>query len=153
RRIMRRKIVVSILQLSIILMCLTELSVGQSALNNDSIIQMVSWQISDSEIIAAIDRASKTNFDFSPANLNVLRTKHVSAAVLQAMFDATVVPSTSGATAIPLAVKPHTAAADNGNVPATPPRSRSTPAAKTPPPSTPVVHIPVGVQSPQGCLM
>src|ERR1017187_2842925 len=98
RRIIRRKIVASFLQLSVALLCLTELSVGQStALNNDSIIQMVSWQISDSEIIAAIGRASKTNFDFSPAKLNVLRTKHVSAAMLQAMFDATVAPSTSGA--------------------------------------------------------
>lgn len=149
---MRRKVAASFLQLCVILLCLTELSVGQStALNNDSIIQMVSWQISDSEIIAAIGRASKTNFDFSPAKLNVLRTKHVSAAVLQAMFDATVAPSTSGATAHPSVVKPRTAAADNGNAPAAPTQSGSTPAAKTSAPSTTAVHIPAGVQAPQGC--
>jgi hypothetical protein len=149
---MRRKVVASFLQLCVVLLCLTELSVGQStALNNDSIIQMVSWQISDSEIIAVIRRASKTNFDFSPAKLNALRTKHVSAAVLQAMFDATVAPSTSGATANPSVVKPRTAAADNGNAPAAPTQSGSTPAAKTPAPSRTAVHIPAGVQSPQGC--
>jgi hypothetical protein len=150
---MRRKIVASFLQLSVVLLCLAGLSLGQStALNNDSIIQMVSWQISDSEIIAAIGRASKTNFDLSPAKLEVLRTKHVSAAVLQAMLDATGAPSTSGATANPSVLKPRTSAADNGNAPAAPTLSGSTPAAKTPAPSTTAVHIPAGVQSPQGCL-
>jgi len=150
---MRRKIAATFLQLSVALLSLTVSSVGQStALNNDSIIQMLSWQMSDSEIIAAIGRASKTNFDFSPAKLNVLRTKHVSAAVLQAMFDATVAPSSYGAAVNPSVVKPRTAAADRGNAPTASTPSGSTPAATTPTTPTSAVHIPAGVQAPQGCL-
>jgi hypothetical protein len=116
-------------------------------LDNDSIIQMVKWNLTDSEIIGDI-RRSQTNFDLSPSTISILTANGISEAVLNAMFIAskrsskTVDGGSEG-------IRPENRKSTTPPVP-TPPTT--TPPAPTPPTTTPPPSTPPPVNAPPAAV-
>ena len=62
-------------------------SAQTDVIDNNAIISMVRWHLTEAEIIADI-RRNQANFDLSPATINVLKNNGVSDAVIDEMFAA-----------------------------------------------------------------
>jgi hypothetical protein len=131
---MRRAI--SILSLTLIYasVVLRPCAAQSGPLDNDSIIQMVKWNLTDSEIIADIRRNS-TNFDLSPTTIDVLTSNGVSEVVLNAMFTASKHSSKS-------------LGADNSGGIRPPAKKPRTPPATTPPAAAPPATTPPAAAPP-----
>jgi hypothetical protein len=69
-------------------------------LDNNAVVQMVKWHLTDAEIIADMGR-NQTNFDLSAATIKDLKGSGVSEAVIDAMFTAAKKSAESAAVAAP----------------------------------------------------